>query len=419
MISVRSPNHKNCLGFLLLFPRYILIITISLTFLSGIVVLISGSRMGGSSRHWTSTTTVVEPFVVSSEKTVNRHRQRVMILVGPIQTGLGQVNTDMSRWSKEYKLGTSWSWSTPDIVKYNYTREQGFDRLVDALVYGLSHNLEMGPRFNDPHREAADFFLKEYRASFVAEWMKKKSIIIGSEKFNIIVNQKGGEKVLSSLIRILPWNHPDFSLSGSNSDIGAFVLYRPSRMRHLISVWREMMTRSQKLLTFSEWLTLSTDWIDYIDTLGMVEKFLKVNIPVTIIDVEDVSKNKKQDLSHFISCRILKVPCTNNNNIIGVEDEFNSTANLLFDFTNEDDMEELLKTTELDEITLEQVDDVLKKYDCNFEYFRSHEKVTVFDKQFESFFPSCSSRNDTGSSTITISREQLSKKIMKIVHTVE
>jgi hypothetical protein len=54
--------------------------------------------------------------------------------------------------------------------------------------------------------------LKEYRSAFVAELMKEKSIIIGSDKFHTIANIQGGDRIFDSLIG-MSWNHPQFSLS--------------------------------------------------------------------------------------------------------------------------------------------------------------------------------------------------------------
>ena len=55
--------------------------------------------------------------------------------------------------------------------------------------------------------------LKEYRSAFVVEWLKETSIIIGSDKFHTIANIQGGDRIIDSLIGMLPWNHPQFSLS--------------------------------------------------------------------------------------------------------------------------------------------------------------------------------------------------------------
>ena len=55
--------------------------------------------------------------------------------------------------------------------------------------------------------------LKEYESAIVAELMKETSIIIGSDKFHTIANIQGGDRIIDSLIGMLPWNHPQFSLS--------------------------------------------------------------------------------------------------------------------------------------------------------------------------------------------------------------
>jgi len=327
--------------------------------------------------------------------------QRVLILSGPLESGLSKLNSDISKWSSSYKLGP-WSWSIPDIEKYNYTKDQGFDPLMDSMTYGLSHKLEMGPRFQDPQREIADYFLNEYRASFIAEWMKDKNILVGLP-LSITTNDQGGDKIIESLVEILPWNSPKFVLPGSIGDITAVICYRPSRLKHLVSLWRSIVDHEK--ISFSKWL-LSTNSINDIDALGIAEEFLKRGVSVIIVDVEDVSKNRL-DLSHYISCNILDAPC-DKNIIIGLED-FKSKVPLL-------DLSYDVSKTDLDDATLNEIERTLWQYDCKFEYYRTHGEVELLNGSLDKAFSFCASRqNDKELGNIT-SREGLRRKIVQIVH---
>lgn len=324
-------------------------------------------------------------------------RQRVLLLSGPLQSGLSKLNSDISQWSKSYKLG-GWSWSIPEITNYNYTRDQGFDPLVDSMVYGLSHKLEMGPRYRDTRREVADYFLKEYRAAFVAEWMKNKSILVGSEKFFTAANGK----IIESFVDMLPWNHPQFSLSGSKDDITVLICYRPSRVQHLASLWRTSV--DYKKLSFSKWL-LSSDRINDIDALGLAEEFVKRGISVIIMDVEDVLKNHL-DLGYYISCNILDAPC-NNHIIVGLED-FNSTMPAL-------DLSYDLNHVGLNDAAIKQIERTLGLYDCNFQYYRSHKEVELLNGSLKRLFSKCDFHQDATKSVVIPSRGEVTRKIAQIV----
>jgi len=345
----------------------------------------------------------------NSEKNNYHNAQRVVIMAGPYGTNFFTVRDIISKWATSYKLGR-WEWSLPYVItkslEDNSNGSRGFHPLVDALIYqalSVVHDDQLQSlgikNQSNEDQDQIDYFLEEYKAAFVAAWMKGNNIILGSETLSAVVKYKeDGSEVLNLLLSLMPWEHEKFELDGSQDNIVVVVSYFDDRLAQLQLTWK-----SGK---FSDWILQGKNDFSQIDSLALAAKFLEKNFKVAIVDMEGVVK-EKSDISSVVACQIMEVPCKRNR-VLTLEN---------YDIPIPLDLKPIESSNRKMDLTsdqLKEIENALHEYDCHYKHLRVHEKVEIiFPYTLSKRLLSCPS-TQLADQDVTTAEVELEQKIYNI-----
>jgi len=279
--------------------------------------------------------------------------KRVVILAGPHKTGSTSLQNNFHKWtgSDNYLLD-KWAWPVPAVItKYESEDEnhwqwnpsKGFYALAE-LLRDNKHSITDRLVFQKSTREE---LLQSYKTEFLRAWSAGYNLIIGSEAFDNVIKDDDDE-MIERLLALMPWN---LNEGVGNDRITVVVTYRVPRVKHLISVWRETKKDNQ---SFKEWILKTKNELGAIDSLGLVEMFLKKGLNVVLADINGIGE-AGHDISNVIACEVLQARCTDERQLVG------SDPPLIMN-TKENFRGHLKITNE----QMDKMDAAMRSYDCKY-----------------------------------------------------
>ena len=209
--------------------------------------------------------------------------------------------------------------------------------------------------YNRKKSNESNFFIEEFRLEFNSLWMRNKHIIMAIPPYPIL-NENNTAKVINGIVSTLPWHDSRYKLKGSNDKITAVVMYRSSRIGHLQSLWAD-----SKKGTFSEWIA-SLKNVDGFDTFFVAEKLHLMGASIEIVDIDHLVK-LQYTLSHYIACNLLGMPCDDKGYLSALGNKTITPMSL-------PSLPSRVEGLDLDQGKLEELDKVLREYDCGFDFLK-------------------------------------------------
>jgi hypothetical protein len=339
-------------------------------------------------------------------------RQRICILAGPHKTGTSSVQANMYQWSAQTSNFTDteldplaepliqWVWPVPlSIAEIESKENKTWNWSPSKIFYPMMENLivkgkkEKRTIFKKFNREE---IIEIYRTTLLSQWNDGKDIVFGTEAMDLIVKLREGPSMLHTISdSILPSD-----IEGDQ--VTAVVMYRDPKIEHLISIWHENCNREVDP-KFFEWITTTTNTYGPIDSLGMVDMMLReTNWNVVLIDLNR-ARLDDWDISNFIACKVLEEDC-NNRTLSGMHAS-PIVANV----------RKYGRTPNVPNITLDEIDVVLKNYDCNYQHLFAQNSTNRFKIYYdEGLAETMDSCRNLGEDKYPISRVEMKKQIEKI-----
>jgi hypothetical protein len=148
-----------------------------------------------------------------------------------------------------------------------------------------------------------------------------KNIILGSEELDRFGETPWSNRDgLSAIQKLIDLLHPE--------SIDLVVNYRRPRSHQWISIWKQLMRKEKVVPTYSDYLCRMQNremlW-EYLDCVSnplglasaLLQKFGTI-VKVHILDMQEIEA-ANQDVSHVLACSILKVDCTGNGFVKGMD----------------------------------------------------------------------------------------------------
>lgn len=337
-------------------------------------------------------------------------RQRVLLIAGPHKTGSTSIQNNMYQWmtsnnknNNRHPHFKNWSWSGPEEVFENSNRQEHMHGKIFYPFGEALHGCGFGRRIELQSEYSCDKLLKLYRDTFKKHWNQGYNLVIGTEAFDWI-----GADIepiaINHLLAQMPWNNAanyrgQSVVNGRNDDVTVVVKYRSPRVKHLISWWHQCCMKEMTFYQFV--LKEMKDYDDrgsrIIDSLQLVERLLEAGLNVVLIDLSGVI-DKGYDLSNVIACDVMKVPCTEDKNILG-----ETEAPVVKNTKRGGNMGAITSDH------MEKMEKVIRRRDCAFKHLEGHDKLQIlYPKDLAEVYQSC--LEDEG-----ITRKEMNNQILDIV----
>lgn len=330
-------------------------------------------------------------------------RQRVILLAGPHKTSSSSIQLSMLKWlnDEENSFGTglsqNWAWPSPTSTFKNdgcdIRNELEESKIFYSWIQALKGQTKKARCLNDEkvnvdgtlkHKKAVytrEEMIDKYRNEFGEWWRKGYSLVIASEAMDYIASERyhNPQELLENILHQLPWyvksedddnTTSSSEIPGSDDDITVVVSYRSPRSSHLISIWHQCCMKDMSLYEFLTHRRLESvpDPLKSLDSLKLVKTFLDRGLRVVLVDMAGV-RAKQYDISSVIACDVLGAKCTKDKHFLGSEDEtppqiknVKTHSDAIFNVTEDQ---------------LEQIDAVIRRYDCNFLSLMDHENFQI------------------------------------------
>jgi len=302
----------------------------------------------------------------STIKTVSYGRQKVVILPGPHKTGSTSVQSFLASLTKKQLLG-DWEWPASSSKAFSE----------------VAHSVFFDP--TDKHG-----FLRRKRSKIQSAWRKGHNVVFGAELFDWVAAMSPEElpRVFERLFSVFP---PTMDPA---RDMTAVVMYRTPRSSHLVSAWKQQIAMAKrpghgghiwrssietkvvkkgKAPSLAEWLCTG-QWsgkmqfnVDkiveaQINPMAVAAALMRYgNMSVIVGDMSNMT-----DISNTIACKVLKVPCTDENRVVG----WNKTKPKVLN------QRENPAPLGLSETEMQEVEDVLRRMDC-YHYCELKGNITI------------------------------------------
>jgi len=296
---------------------------------------------------------------------------RVILLAGPHKTGSTSLQTIANTLSN---IGTvPWSYSDPwstksheqDFIKLHH--EKHFAALLFALRGELSHKLFVNPPVDK--EEVKQLF----RDDLVQKWNSgQNNLILGSEEVDsIIADQLDGAAILDEMLSILP--------EGAKDRTTAVVMYRSPRIKHLISVYKEIEANAPEYnnISFMDFLFHSQSHVhlEAVDSLALADFLVNKGMNVTIVDMEGLIKHNV-DYYQLLLCDLMH-ECDDNM----TPTFFNSlkpdrVSSIISRFTEKKNVRSN-GIIDVPKSALDDIEKAIKHYDCRYKHLLGHKHVTI------------------------------------------
>ncbi len=294
-------------------------------------------------------------------------QQRICILAGPHKTGTSSVQENMYQWSKFTRNSTfssnqntdqkgiiNWVWPIPEVIAeiesndaktWNWTPAKVFYPMMEAMA-----PLKKKHKRNLFKQYAQNNVTQMYRETLSTHWNQGEDIVFGTEAMDMIVKFPHGSSMLHTISDdILP-----NAIEGDQ--ITAVIMYRTPKINHLVSIWHENCNKATDP-KFYEWITTSENTFGPVDSLGMVDLMLKeTNWKIVLIDL-NLARLDGWDISNFVACKVMGEDCVNKalRGLNGAEPVVKNVRR--YD-----------RDPNVPNITLDEMDSVLRSYDCNYQH---------------------------------------------------
>ncbi len=342
--TASSSKRRNTTKYLILFVTFLLslIMSIHTQYMRTMISYTDESLLKRRSRE------------IESEKEITPKKKQHFVLMYGTSTnssGYSKVQSDFSSWTQQFQI-YPWSWALPAIKPERYVKEQNFGPFMESLVHLSTAVPEAEYKFDRQKYAESKFFLTKFQDGFIQQWVQNRNILVGSDEFNIILDEKNGDDFFRALLKTLPWNDSRFSLL-SEGILSGIVLHNSKHKSHIVDLWTNKKKDQDEDQggKFLSWL-LNDFNFDVIDSYGLAHKLSKRGIPVSIVNVDQV----KSDLSHFISCNILEFSCKDGK-VIALEESR---------FTEEKPTHDNSEHTDLYPSVLNEIEKVIRRYERQY-----------------------------------------------------
>jgi len=331
----------------------------------------------------------------ASRRFVSNTKQRVVILAGPHKTSSSSIQLNLYHWLNVNStqediagLSKSWAWPSPSTEFIEHSCKMN-DHLAAKIFYPFIESI-MGmhkkSRCINSHYSSTEL-IKIYHDQIYMKWNQGYNLVIASEAIDFIASEKrnDGPEILNRLVDELPWHEREEDpLHGSDEDITAVIGYRAPRADHLISLWHQCCMEE---MSFFEYLThrfeTVVDPLRSLDSLKLAKMFLDKDIETVIIDMSGVA-TLGYDMSNVVACDVLNAECTERKTFLGAPEEKAEIANIK---THSQD------NFNITSAQLDQINDVIELYDCNFVTLMQHEKIEIlYSKDLDAILSKCKER---------------------------
>merc|ERR1719410_1097952 len=342
------------------------------------------------------------------QKETEKQSQRICLLAGPHKTGSTTIQNNFKKWynvSLSHPEHHNWVWPNQREKEYYYN-------IILSLMPKSDDNQKIMEAIYKTIRMEFGTLQKSYQKSrdeMTKHWKDGYNIVFGSEVLDL-VSTKGNKTFFERFSsKLLPEDALD-------EQINVVVMYRTSKIKHLISMWHESLKHSEVKKTFASFV-YDRQYFPALYGLKLVRKLLqhtKWNIDLVPLEplVED-----GWEVSSFVACEILKVKCNKKKPVkadaptmMNVYDKNDA------DFNN-DGKEEFI-VPNVPNQTLAELDRILNIFDCNYCQLATskNNRLTIhYSKWFEKRMTKCKGRIQNFSKSSTQMTYQVKKAVASFV----
>ena len=336
-------------------------------------------------------------------------KQRMLFLAGPHKTSSSSIQINLLEWITTPPTSQTsfqqWTWPLPTELydAHNCTLEpsKSFYVYMEALKEMKKHGRCLRKYYS------ADQVRDLYQEIIWKEWKTGKHVLIATEAMDYIGTNRPQlmkKDVLQKLLLGMPWNfNRDGLTNGSQDDITVVVSYRSPRIKHLKSLWHQCCKEESFQDYLTQRLRTRMDPLRALDSLFLADTFLIRGLNVVLLDMGGVLE-QGYDMASVIACDILQVDCAENKSIVGIKQDPK-----IMNVRSDSDIGNVT------EVQLSEIDELIKKYDCNFRHLMGHENLTVmYGTDLQLIWKDCESLNTKDRIQ---SREHLVNSIIQIAST--
>jgi len=331
----------------------------------------------------------------SRTSTEENKMQRVVLLAGPHKTSSSSIQLNIFHWLNGNStqediagLSKSWAWPSPSKEFIEHDCEMN-DHLDSKIFYPFIESIKAQhkkSRCINSHYSLTEL-IKLYHDKIYMKWKQGYNLVIASEAIDFIASERrsDGPEILNRLVDELPWHERDGNpLHGSDEDITAVVGYRTPRVDHLISLWHQCCMQDMSLYEYvTHRFETVVDPLRSLDSLKLAKVFLDKDIETVIIDMSGVAA-LGFDMSNIVACDVLNAECTERKTFPRAPAKKAEIANIK---THSQD------NVNMTSVQLDQINDVIERYDCNFVTLMQHKKVKIlYSKDLDAILSKCKER---------------------------
>jgi len=287
--------------------------------------------------------------------------QQIVLLAGPHKAGSTTAqNIALSLATlKKPTYHERWNWiAPPDLGRQG---KKAFAYLPLAIrMEGIE-----GQNYK-PREETVEIFRKE--VSY--HWQSGNNLIMGSEEIDHIAgaDEFKAKALLDDILSILPSNYEKFT--------NVIVNYRAPKIKHLISVWKQV-TQSHPVLhgqTFKDFI-LSDDEFELavMDSMRLAKLFLDRGLKVTLLDLSGLKKDNIE-MYKVMACEIMKEKC---DPVTGIPLSLVNHPKMIKNIERDANTRKLRDQLGTGQAQLDSMDWALKMYDCSYKDVFKHDNFTV------------------------------------------
>lgn len=165
--------------------------------------------------------------------------------------------------------------------------------------------------------------------------------------------------------------------SGSDTDITFVVTYRAPRASHVVSLWHQCcavqkMKFSKYLINYTK-RNMKKDPLVQLDSLRLAQILLGRGLKVALVDMDGVI-SQGYDLTNYVACQVLKVPCDSKTNMI---------KGMKRDAKVYNDKSRLDRFLDVPQKYIEMIEGEVRAYDCQYKdmILGGHVNLTMLHPQ--------------------------------------
>ena len=219
----------------------------------------------------------------------------------------------------------------------------------------------------------------------------QNNVIIGSENIDsIIADRYDGAAILDEMLSIL--------LEGGKDRTTAVVVYRAPRLKHLISLWKELEANNPPLknTSFMDFLFHSQSYSHFhtIDSLALVGILVNKGMNVTLADIEGLIKHKVE-FYQLLLCDLMQECDENMTPTFFNRMKPDQVSFFIKRFTKKVNVRSN-GIMDLPKNKLDDIEDAMQLYDCRYKYLLGHKYVRIIhDNSLVTNLQKCKNEVDT------------------------